>query len=100
MFEYLQYLIDKFLGFFGKNREDTSKLKTLLKENKKFLSSIINIQQDYTREELLTILTHETRTLDIYMNKSAEIEELRLEDIEKKTFLDDIIKKIRELDDE
>ncbi len=35
MFEYLQYLIDKFLGLTGKNREDTSKLKNIIKRKKK-----------------------------------------------------------------
>ena len=99
MFQYLQYLIEKFLGFFGKNRETNSKLKKILVENKKFLNGLINIQADYTRQDMIDILTHELSNLNLEMNKSAEIEELRFEDIEKKTFLEDILSQIRDLDE-
>jgi hypothetical protein len=99
MFQYLQYLIEKFLGFFGKNRETNSELKKILIENKRFLNGLINIQADYTRQDMIDILTHELSNLNLEMNKSAEIEELRFEDIEKKTFLEDILSKIRDLDE-
>ena len=99
MFQYLQYLIEKFLGFFGKNRETNSKLKKILIENKRFLNGLINIQADYTRQDMIDILTHELSNLNLEMNKSAEIEELRFEDIEKKTFLEDILSQIRDLDE-
>jgi len=99
MFQYLQYLIEKFLGFFGKNRETNSKLKKILVENKRFLNGLINIQADYTRQDMIDILTHELSNLNLEMNKSAEIEELRFEDIEKKTFLEDILSQIRDLDE-
>jgi len=99
MFQYLQYLIERFLGFFGKNRETNSKLKKILVENKRFLNGLINIQADYTRQDMIDILTHELSNLNLEMNKSAEIEELRFEDIEKKTFLEDILSQIRNLDE-
>lgn len=99
MFQYLQYLLEKFLGFFGKNRETNSELKKILVENKRFLNGLINIQADYTRQDMIDILTHELSNLNLEMNKSAEIEELRFEDIEKKTFLEDILGKIRDLDE-
>jgi hypothetical protein len=99
MFQYLQYLIEKFLGFFGKNRETNSELKKILIENKRFLNGLINIQADYTRQDMIDILIHELSNLNLEMNKSAEIEELRFEDIEKKTFLEDILSKIRDLDE-
>lgn len=99
MFQYLQYLIEKFLGFFGKNRETNSELKKILIENKRFLNGLINIQADYTRQDMIDILTHELSNLNLEMNKSVEIEELRFEDIEKKTFLEDILDKIRDLDE-
>ncbi len=79
-------LIEKFLGFFGKNRETNSKLKKILIENKRFLNGLINIQADYTRQDMIDILTHELSNLNLEMNKSAEIEELRFEDIEKRLF--------------
>jgi hypothetical protein len=100
MFQYLQYLVEKFLGFFGKNRETNSELKKILIENKRFLNGLINIQADYTRQDMIDILTHELSNLNLEMNKSVEIEELRFEDIEKKTFLEDILYKIRDLNDE
>ena len=99
MFQYLQYLLEKFLGFFGKNRETNSELKKILIENKRFLNGLINIQADYTRQDIIDILTHELSNLNLEMNKSAEIDELRFEDIEKKTFLEDILCQIRDLDE-
>ena len=48
---------------------------------------------------MIDILIHELSNLNLEMNKSAEIEELRFEDIEKKTFLEDILSKIRDLDE-
>ena len=99
MFQYLQYLLEKFLGFFGKNRETNSELKKILIENKRFLNGLINIQADYTRQDIIDILTHELSNLNLEMNKSAEIDELRFEDIEKKTFLEDILCQIRDLNE-
>jgi len=99
MFEYFHYLIEKFLDFFGKNREDKTNLKKLILNNKKFLSTIIDINVEYTTEELLQILKHELNKLNLDMNNSIEIVELKFEDIEKRTFLHDIIEKIGDLNE-
>ena len=99
MLEYLKYLLEKILVFFGKNQEDYSKLKQIIIENKKFLSTIINIQDNYTKNQLTEIINHEIKQLNMYMNKSSEIEELRFEDIEKHTFLNDILEKLNTLDE-
>lgn len=99
MFEYFHYLIEKFLDFFGKNREDKTNLKKLILNNKKFLSTIIDINVEYTTEELLQILKHELNKLNLDMNNSIEIVELKFEDIEKRTFLHDIIVKIADLNE-
>ena len=99
MFEYFHYLIEKFLDFFGKNREDKTNLKKLIINNKKFLSTIVNINVEYTTEELLKILKHELNKLNLDMNSSIEVVELKFEDIEKRTFLHDIIKKISDLNE-
>ena len=55
MFQYLQYLLEKFLGFFGKNREANSELKKILIENKRFINGLINIQANYTRKDIIEI---------------------------------------------
>jgi len=99
MFEYFQYLIEKFLDFFGKNREDKTNIKKLILNNKKFLSKIIDINVEYSTEELLQILKHELNKLNLDMNNSIEIVELKFEDIEKRTFLRDIIEKIGDLNE-
>jgi len=99
MFEYFQYLIEKFLDFFGKNREDKTNIKKLILNNKKFLSTIIDINVEYSTEELLQILKHELNKLNLDMNNSIEIVELKFEDIEKRTFLRDIIEKIGDLNE-
>lgn len=99
MFEYFHYLIEKILDFFGKNREDKTNLKKLILNNKKFLSTIIDINVEYTTEELLQILKHELNKLNLDMNNSIEIVELKFEDIEKRTFLHDIIGKIGDLNE-
>ena len=99
MFEYFHYLIEKFLDFFGKNREDKTNLKKLILNNKKFLSTIIDINVEYTTEELLQILKHELNKLNLDMNNSIEVVELKFEDIEKRTFLHDIIEKIGNLNE-
>lgn len=99
MFEYFHYLIEKFLDFFGKNREDKTNLKKLILNNKKFLSTVIDINVEYTTEELLQILKHELNKLNLDMNNSIEIVELKFEDIEKRTFLHDIIGKIGDLNE-
>ena len=99
MFEYFHYLIEKFLDFFGKNREDKTNLKKLILNNKKFLSTIIDINVEYTTEELLQILKHELNKLNLDMNSSIEVVELKFEDIEKRTFLHDIIEKIGDLNE-
>jgi hypothetical protein len=99
MFEYFHYLIEKFLDFFGKNREDKTNLKKLIINNKKFLSTIVNINVEYTTEELLKILKHELNKLNLDMNSSIEVVELKFEDIEKRTFLHDIIDKIGDLNE-
>ena len=99
MFEYFHYLIEKFLDFFGKNREDKTNLKKLILNNKKFLSTIIDINVEYSTEELLQILKHELNKLNLDMNNSIEIVELKFEDIEKRTFLRDIIEKIGDLNE-
>ena len=99
MFEYFHYLIEKFLDFFGKNREEKTNLKKLITKNKKFLSTIVNINVEYTTEELLQILKHELNKLNLDMNSSIEVVELKFEDIEKRTFLHDIIEKIGDLNE-
>ena len=99
MFEYFHYLIEKFLDFFGKNREEKTNLKKLIINNKKFLSTIVNINVEYTTEELLQILKHELNKLNLDMNSSIEVVELKFEDIEKRTFLHDIIEKISDLNE-
>lgn len=99
MFEYFHYLIEKFLDFFGKNREDKTNLKKLILSNKKFLSTIIDINVEYSTEELLQILKHELNKLNLDMNNSIEVVELKFEDIEKRTFLRDIIEKIGDLNE-
>lgn len=99
MFEYFHYLIEKFLDFFGKNREDKTNIKKLILNNKKFLSKIIDINVEYSTEELLQILKHELNKLNLDMNNSIEIVELKFEDIEKRTFLRDIIEKIGDLNE-
>ena len=99
MFEYFHYLIEKFLDFFGKNREDKTNIKKLILNNKKFLSTIIDINVEYSTEELLQILKHELNKLNLDMNNSIEIVELKFEDIEKRTFLRDIIEKIGDLNE-
>ena len=99
MFEYFHYLIEKFLDFFGKNREEKTNLKKLIINNKKFLSTIVNINVEYTTEELLQILKHELNKLNLDMNSSIEVVELKFEDIEKRTFLHDIIEKIGDLNE-
>lgn len=99
MFEYFHYLIEKFLDFFGKNREEKTNLKKLIINNRKFLSTIVNINVEYTTEELLQILKHELNKLNLDMNSSIEVVELKFEDIEKRTFLHDIIGKIGDLNE-
>ena len=54
---------------------------------------------EYTTEELLQILKHELNKLNLDMNNSIEIVELKFEDIEKRTFLHDIIVKIADLNE-
>ena len=53
----------------------------------------------YSTEELLQILKHELNKLNLDMNNSIEIVELKFEDIEKRTFLRDIIEKIGDLNE-
>lgn len=99
MFEYLYYLVEKFLALFSKNKEakPNNELTKLILDNKQHLKDIISIRDDYTIEGLLEILKNELKILKLRMDNTIECEELTFEDIEKRTFLDDIVKQLEEM---
>jgi len=101
MFEYLYYLVEKFLSLFkGKEGDDNNtdnELAKLILDNKIHLRDIISIKSEYTREGLLEILRTEYRIIVKRMDQSIECESILFEDIEKRTFLQDIIEKLEKL---
>lgn len=100
MFEYLYYLVEKFLSLFKTKEEDNipdNELTKLILDNKIHLKDLINIKSEYTREGLLEILRTEYRIIVKRMDQSIECEPILFEDIEKRTFLQDIIEKLEKL---
>lgn len=101
MFEYLYYLVEKLLSLFkGKEGSDKAdnELTKLILDNKLHLKDIINIKSEYTREGLLEILRTEFKIIVKRMDQSIECEAILFEDIEKRTFLQDIIQKLEKLE--
>ena len=97
MFEYIYLLIQKFLSLFKNSSESTSEVTSLILKNKKYLSEIININEEYTCDELITLLGDIVYNIDIEMSRSDEIREISFEDIEKRTFLLDIIDSLKKI---
>lgn len=95
MFEYIYLLIQKFLSLFKNSSESTSEVTTLILKNKKYLREIININEEYTCDELIELLNNIIYAIDIDMSRSDEIREISFEDIEKRTFLLDIIDSLK-----
>lgn|SRR6056300_282371 len=97
MFEYIYLLIQKFLSLFKNSSESTSEVTSLILKNKKYLREIININEEYTSDELIKLLSDIVYNIDIDMSRSDEIKEISFEDIEKKTFLLDIIDSLKKI---
>lgn len=97
MFEYIYLLIQKLLSLFKNSSESTSEVTSLILKNKKYLRNIININEEYTCDELIKLLSDIVYNIDMEMSRSDEIKELSFEDIEKRTFLLDIIDSLKKL---
>jgi hypothetical protein len=97
MFEYIYNLFQKFLSLFKNSSESPSEVSLLILKNKKYLRNIININEDYTRDELIELLNNIIYSIDIDMSRSDEIKEITFEDIEKRTLLLDIINLLKKI---
>ena len=97
MFEYIYNLLQKFISLFKNSSESPSEVSLLILKNKKYLRNIININEDYTRDELIELLNNIIYSIDIDMSRSDEIKEITFEDIEKRTLLLDIINLLKKI---
>ena len=97
MFEYIYNLLQKFFSLFKNSSESPSEVSLLILKNKKYLRNIININEDYTRDELIELLNNIIYSIDIDMSRSDEIKEITFEDIEKRTLCLDLVESLKKL---